>query len=212
MSRSAMHSLVAIALAFAVAVGVVPPARAAPGAKTEPLAFYVNYAARVPTAPLVAHALSIVHPDATVDLAAAHRAGNTVLAYLSVGEVAADAPYRAEVLARRLDALASGVDIGHAQGNVAVGGAHLVLLNAPVVGELYLSLLGVAGIAQKSQGVLVLWVLGFTQQRHAEDLGVKINGALEVADAEHGVEDSHGCNSSMLLSGEASACDGYGGI
>ena len=97
-----MHALIAIALALAVAVGFVPPARAAPGAKTEPLAFYVNYAARVPTAPLVAHALSIVHPDAAVDLAAAHRAGNTVLAYLSVGEVAADAPYRADVLARRL--------------------------------------------------------------------------------------------------------------
>lgn len=97
-----MHALIAIALALAVAVGFVPPARAAPGAKTEPLAFYVNYAARVPTAPLVAHALSIVHPDAAVDLAAAHRVGNTVLAYLSVGEVAADAPYRADVLARRL--------------------------------------------------------------------------------------------------------------
>ena len=97
-----MHALIAIALALAVAVGFVPPARAAPGAKTEALAFYVNYAARVPTAPLVAHALSIVHPDAAVDLAAAHRVGNTVLAYLSVGEVAADAPYRADVLARRL--------------------------------------------------------------------------------------------------------------
>lgn len=73
-----------------------------PAGKTEPLSFYVNYSARVPTAPLVAHALAIVHPDATVDLAAAHRAGNTVLAYLSVGEVAADAPYRAEVVSRRL--------------------------------------------------------------------------------------------------------------
>ncbi len=63
----------------------------------EPLAFYVNYSARVPTAPLVAHPLSIVHPDAQVDLAAAHAAGNRVLAYLSVGEVASDAAYRADV-------------------------------------------------------------------------------------------------------------------
>ncbi len=68
----------------------------------EPMAFYVNYSAKVPTAPLVAHALSIVHPDATVDLAAAHRAGATVLAYLSIGEVAGDAPYRTEVVRRRL--------------------------------------------------------------------------------------------------------------
>ena len=51
----------------------------------EPLAFYVNYSARVPTAALVAHPLSIVHPDAALDLEAAHRAGNTVLAYLSLG-------------------------------------------------------------------------------------------------------------------------------
>jgi peptidoglycan/xylan/chitin deacetylase (PgdA/CDA1 family) len=70
--------------------------------RTEPLAFYVNYSARVPTAPLVAHALSIVHPDAKLDIEAAHRAGNTVLAYLSVGEVASDAPYRAEILSRQL--------------------------------------------------------------------------------------------------------------
>ena len=68
----------------------------------EPLSFYVNYASRVPTAPLVAHPLSIVHPDATVDLAAAHRAGGTVLAYISVGEVASDAAYRGEVARRGL--------------------------------------------------------------------------------------------------------------
>ena len=39
----------------------------------EPLAFYVNYAASVPTAPLVAHPLAIVHPDANVDLVAGSR-------------------------------------------------------------------------------------------------------------------------------------------
>lgn len=68
----------------------------------EPLAFYVNYSATVPTAPLVAHGTAIVHPEAKVDLAAAHRAGNTVLAYLSIGEIAGDAPYRAEAVSRGL--------------------------------------------------------------------------------------------------------------
>lgn len=68
----------------------------------ESRAFYVNYSARVPTAPLLAHPLSIVHPAAELDLAAAQAAGNTVLAYVSVGEIAADAPYRGEVLRRRL--------------------------------------------------------------------------------------------------------------
>ncbi len=68
----------------------------------EPQSFYVNYSAHVPTAPLLAHPLSIVHPSAELDLAAAQRAGNRVLAYVSVGEVASDAPYRAEVLRRGL--------------------------------------------------------------------------------------------------------------
>ncbi len=68
----------------------------------EPLSFYVNYSQQVPTAPLVAHPLSIVNPDATVDLATAQHAGAKVLAYLSVGEIAADASYRGEALRRQL--------------------------------------------------------------------------------------------------------------
>lgn len=70
--------------------------------RAEPLAFYVNYSAKVPTPPLLAHPLSIVHPNAELDLAAAQQLGNKVLAYVSVGEVAADAPYRAEVMRREL--------------------------------------------------------------------------------------------------------------
>ena len=107
MNPSIIRRVVLVALAI-TASGYFPNhSRAATGAEPstkaiEPLAFYVNYSAQVPTAPLVAHALSIVHPAAKVDLAAAHRVGNTVLAYLSVGEIASDAPYRAEVLARRL--------------------------------------------------------------------------------------------------------------
>ena len=93
MNRRRTRPVIATLFTSAAWVALLGSAHAA-----EPLAFYVNYSARVPTAPLVAHPLSIVHPDATVDLAAAHRAGNTVLAYVSVGEVAADAPYRAEVL------------------------------------------------------------------------------------------------------------------
>lgn len=74
----------------------------APAPRAEPLAFYVNYSAKVPTPPLLAHPLSIVHPDAELDLAAAQQSGNKVLAYLSVGEVAHDAPYRAAIVSRGL--------------------------------------------------------------------------------------------------------------
>lgn len=66
---------------------------AAFSAFAEGSAFYVNYSAVVPTAPLQLHGLSIVPPDARLDLAATHAEGNKVLAYLSVGEVAGDAPY-----------------------------------------------------------------------------------------------------------------------
>lgn len=71
-------------------------------AESLPGAFYVNYDAVVPAAPLRLHAVSIVHPDARVDLAAAHAAGNRVLAYLSVGEIAADARYRPQAVERGL--------------------------------------------------------------------------------------------------------------
>lgn len=64
------------------------------GREIEPRSFYVNYSAQVPTAPLQATPLAIVHPDAEVALTSAHTSGTTVLAYLSVGEIASDAPYR----------------------------------------------------------------------------------------------------------------------
>ncbi|GAB5560360.1 MAG: bifunctional glycoside hydrolase 114/ polysaccharide deacetylase family protein [Synoicihabitans sp.] len=64
--------------------------------------FYVNYDALVPDAPLRLNPYSIVHPDAAVNLAAAHTEGNRVLAYLSVGEIAADAPYRQQAEERAL--------------------------------------------------------------------------------------------------------------
>ncbi len=107
MSRFSAQPAIASFLAVTASVFLIASIRAAAAvpatnARAEPLAFYVNYSAHVPTAPLLAHALSIVHPDATVDLEAAHRVGNAVLAYLSVGEVAADAPYRPAILQQNL--------------------------------------------------------------------------------------------------------------
>ncbi|MPM83487.1 hypothetical protein SDC9_130551 [bioreactor metagenome] len=72
---------------------------------------------------------------------------------------------------------------------MAVGGAQVVAFGAPVVGQLDLGLAGVAAFkAQESQRVFVLGVLGGAQQRHAEDVGVEINRALEIANAQHRVE------------------------
>ncbi len=93
------RSISAIASVLALAAGMI---LGNAGRTAEPLSFYVDYSARVPTAPLLAHPLSIVHPDAQVDLVAAHAAGNVVLAYLSIGEIASDAPYRADVVKLQL--------------------------------------------------------------------------------------------------------------
>lgn len=61
-----------------------------------------------------------------------------------------------------------------------------------VVGEFKLGVLGVAAKAQKGQRVLVFGVVGCAQQAHADDLGVEVDGALQVANAQHGVQNTHG--------------------
>ena len=100
MNPSGASTLVRAAVSGLVTMAALVAATVATAA--EPRSFYVDYSASVPAAPLRAHPLAIVHPDARVDLSVAHRAGNAVLAYLSVGEVAPDAPYRAEVLQQGL--------------------------------------------------------------------------------------------------------------
>jgi hypothetical protein len=72
-----------------------------------------------------------------------------------------------------------------------------------VVGELQLRVLGVAPIADEGQGVLLLRPLGGAQQVHAEHLRIEIDRALEVANAQHGVQDSHG---RMIASERAASC------
>ena len=60
----------------------------------EPKGFYVDYAFNVPTDIMTEHSRAIVHPNAQVDLATATAAGTTVYAYISVGELGANAPHR----------------------------------------------------------------------------------------------------------------------
>ncbi len=81
---------------FLSSIVVTSFAPQAASAEIESQSFYVNYSASVPSDPLQVHPLAIVHPDAQIDLERAHTSETTVLAYLSVGEIAADAPYRAQ--------------------------------------------------------------------------------------------------------------------
>lgn len=60
--------------------------------------FYVNYSAQVDAPELLPYDLCILQPNAGFDLKPVQESGVRVLAYVSIGEVAADAPYRAEVL------------------------------------------------------------------------------------------------------------------
>ena len=61
--------------------------------------FYINYSATPDPAALRAYQVSILSPNARINLADAQRAGHKSYAYLSVIEVAPDAPYRKELAA-----------------------------------------------------------------------------------------------------------------
>ena len=50
----------------------------------------------------------------------------------------------------------------------------------------------VAAETHEGQGVFVLRVVGGAQQFHADYLRIEVDGALEIANAQHGVEDFHG--------------------
>ncbi len=74
---------------------------------------------------------------------------------------------------------------------MAEGGSHVVTFRAPVVGQLDLCMARVVAVAHERKRVFVFRIFRGTQQLHAQHLGVKIDGTLEIADAQHGVEKSH---------------------
>ncbi|MCP5531317.1 MAG: endo alpha-1,4 polygalactosaminidase [Opitutaceae bacterium] len=67
-----------------------------------PRAFYVDYSSVIPDEAARLYDTLIVHPEAQIDLAKVHQQNAVALAYLSIGEVAADAHYRDEVLQKKL--------------------------------------------------------------------------------------------------------------
>ena len=82
--------------------------------------------------------------------------------------------------------------IRHAQSDVAIGCAHDIAVGAVVVGQLDFGMVRVVAVTDKRQAVFVFRVFGRTQQFHAEHLGIKIDRALEIANAKHGVKKAHG--------------------
>jgi len=64
--------------------------------------FYVDYSRTVSPVNLRLYDLSIISPDAEVDLTGGHKLGHQFFSYLSIGEVAADAPYREKAISRKI--------------------------------------------------------------------------------------------------------------
>jgi polysaccharide biosynthesis protein PelA len=64
--------------------------------------FYVDYSRNVNPDNLRLYDLSIISPDAEVDLKEGHKLGRRFFSYLSIGEVASDAPYREKVIERKI--------------------------------------------------------------------------------------------------------------
>jgi hypothetical protein len=91
-----------------------------------------------------------------------------------------------------IDLGAGGVGVIHGERDVAVAGADLVLLHAPVVGEFQHRAVCFVLVADEGEGEFALGKIIAAQEAHAEHLGVEGQRFFEVADADHGVQDSHG--------------------
>lgn len=96
-----------------------------------------------------------------------------------------------DLAAARADILAGLVDISHFQGDVAIAGAQLILVHAPVIGQLDDAVVVLVTVADEGQGELAVRVILAAQQGHAQDFGIEGDGFIHVADAQHGMQQSH---------------------
>jgi hypothetical protein len=102
-----------------------------------------------------------------------------------------------DLAAGRAHAVAHRRDVRHAQREVAERGADLVVGDAVVVGQLdlgraHLAVAVVGAVAEEGERVLLLGPIGGAAQLHAEVARVEVDRALQVADAQHRVEEFHG--------------------
>src|SRR5690606_6405886 len=97
-----------------------------------------------------------------------------------------------DLAAAGTDVLAGLVDVLHFQGDVAVAVAQVVLVDAPVVGQLDDAVLGLVAVTDECQGELPFRVVLAAQQGHAQHFGVEGDGFVQIADAQHGMQQSHG--------------------
>ena len=90
-----------------------------------------------------------------------------------------------------LDLGAGGDRVGHLQRHVAESAAQVVAGGVPVPGQLDGRGLRLGGVAHEGEREAAVRILVPAQQLHPEHLGVEADRAIEVAHADHGVEDAH---------------------
>src|SRR3569623_466851 len=89
------------------------------------------------------------------------------------------------------DFVASGANIVHADGDMPKGVAELVLVHAPVVGELDHRLLALVAVADEGERALAVGIILAAQPVPADHCGGDRARAVEIADPEHGVQYVH---------------------
>src|ERR1051326_7049291 len=80
---------------------------------------------------------------------------------------------------------------GRAAAEMRDRAAEVVAAHAVVVGELEDRGAALRVVADEGERILLLGPVGRAQELHAENFGVELDGALQVADAQHRVQDSH---------------------
>src|SRR5579859_1451591 len=81
--------------------------------------------------------------------------------------------------------------VGYADRHVTERRAELVALDAVVVGELEHRGALLVVVADEGERVFLLRAIGGAQELHAEHLRIEADRALQVADAKHGMQESH---------------------
>ncbi|MNJ72953.1 hypothetical protein D3C77_696750 [compost metagenome] len=100
--------------------------------------------------------------------------------------------FAGDLAAAFLDLVTGFIGVVDFQRDVAVAVAQVVLVGVPVVGQFNDRAFGLVLIAHEGQRELAVRVIIAAQDAHAEHVGVEIDGLVEVADSQHGVEHTHG--------------------
>lgn len=90
-----------------------------------------------------------------------------------------------------LDLRASGISIIHLHGQVPKPRPQVIRRRIPVVRKLNHRAVTLIGIANERQRELAIGIVVAAQQFHAEQFGIELDRAVQVADPDHRVQEAH---------------------